>query len=488
MNQTAGKRGLRIKIILISILSISLPITLSIFATNNPIILGLAALGVITFATFAILLLLKPLDILLKGAEILSGGGMNHRIDIRSGDEFEEVGKSFNLTAEKLMQAFQNLEKDKDAVSVERNNLSTILSSIFDGIIAVDLSRNVSLVNRAGEYLIGYPQTELIGKPIEQFIRLYSDNEEVLPKTYCQPNFSRALRLLGKGGKQTKVNITTTPISEEVTTNLGSILLIHDLSKEAELEQMKLDFVSMASHELKTPLTSIIGYLSVFVDENKDKISKEELDLLQRSLVTSKQLLALVGNLLSVNKIEKEQLAVTIESIDYSNIIGKAVEDLQNQAKLKDITLTLNLPPTPLPKILADSVRVAEVITNLVSNAINYTNSGGAVSILVQDAPTEVTTTIQDTGVGIPKEAIPHLFNKFFRVSNKLQQANKGTGLGLYIAKSIIQKLNGKIWVESEEGKGSKFSFTLPVASQSSINLDTSKFTQEAIKMGALNY
>lgn len=488
MTQNPKKGTLRIKIILITLLSILLPLILSIFVIQNLLILSVVTLTFATLASLSIIWLLKPLDTLLKGAEILSGGGMNHRIDIRSGDEFEEVSKSFNLTAEKLMQAFQNLEKDKDFVSSERNKLSTILSSIIDGIIAVDLSRNIVLVNKAGEYLTGYPQHDLIGKPIDQLIHLYSEDEEILPKTYCQPNFAQTLKLLGKDGRQVRVNVTTAPIAQDITTNLGCILLIHDLSKEAELEQMKLDFVSMASHELKTPLTSIIGYLSVFIDENRTKISPEELGLLESSLVTSKQLLSLVGNLLSVNKIEKEQLSVSIEPLDYSIVVGKTVEDLQNQAKLKDITLTLNLPPTPLPKVLADPVRVAEVITNLVSNAINYTNSAGTVKVSVNVSPTEITTTISDTGIGIPKEAIPHLFNKFFRVSNSLQKANKGTGLGLYIARSIIMKLGGKIWVESEIGVGSNFIFTLPVVPQSNVSMDTSKFASEAIRTGALNY
>ncbi len=134
-----------------------------------------------------------------------------------------------------------------------------------------------------------------------------------------------------------------------------------------------------------------------------------------------------------------------------------------------------------------DPGRIIEVVTNLIANAINYTNPGGQVTVFMQVSPTEVTTTITDTGVGIPKEAIPRLFSKFFRVSNLTQKASKGTGLGLYIAKSIINKMNGKIWVESELGKGSRFLFTLPIASKTA-SLDSQKFTSEAIQSGALNY
>ncbi|MBI2599886.1 ATP-binding protein [Candidatus Daviesbacteria bacterium] len=128
------------------------------------------------------------------------------------------------------------------------------------------------------------------------------------------------------------------------------------------------------------------------------------------------------------------------------------------------------------------------MITNLVNNAISYTNSGGKIDISVSAAPNEVTTIVSDNGVGIPEDAIPHLFTKFFRVSNASQQMSKGTGLGLYITKSIIEKLNGKIWVESEFGKGSKFIFTLPVATQTSGLVNSNQFVNQAIQSGALNY
>ena len=293
---------------------------------------------------------------------------------------------------------------------------------------------------------------------------------------------------MGKNGQQTKVRLFSSQVLEGVQTKLGCILILHDLSKEEELEQMKFDFVSMASHELKTPLTSIIGYLAVFLNEYKSKLPKEEFNLLNRSLVSAQQLLRLIQNLLSVNKIEKEQLSVSLEPLDYYLILSKAVEDLRSQANLKNIVLTLIPPKSPLPKVLADPLRIGEVITNLVANAINYTGAGGKVDIFTHVSPNEIITSVSDTGVGIPKEAIPHLFNKFFRVSNELQKADKGTGLGLYIAKSIIEKLHGKIWVESEVGVGSKFCFTLPILTQSKSVLDSDKYALEAIQSGGLNY
>ena len=335
--------------------------------------------------------------------------------------------------------------------------------------------------------MTGFNLAELQGKSVDQFIHLFSETEEIPPQNYCKTTFNQPLKLVGKNGKQTRINLLASPVTEGMQANLSCILILHDLSHEQELERMKLDFVSMASHELKTPLTNIIGYLSVFIDENKSKLNKDQIDLLNHSLIASKQLLGLVENLLNVNKIERDQLSVSIEPTDLSAILTKSVDDLQNQAKLKNISLILNLQAL-LPKVLADPIRLPEVINNLVANAINYTNAGGSVRVSTEVSPTEVITTIADTGVGIPKDAIPHLFTKFFRVSS-IQKVSKGTGLGLYISKSIIQKLNGRIWVDSEINKGTQFHFSLPIAPQANLgSIDSDKFIGQAIQSGGLNY
>lgn len=481
------KISLRFKLISLLFSAVFIPLLAINFLNLTPPISYL--IGVITTiaATLILFLILKPLDKFISAAKSLGEGNLNYKLDIRSNDELESVADAFNLMAGKLLFSFQKLEQEKDVVASEKNRIDSVLSSIIDGIIALDFNKNVEFINKTAENITGFSQSDLAGKPIDQFLHLYSDQEEITPKTYCDISFNQTVTLIGKDSKRTKVNLTTSKIDGQVQTNLGCLLMLHDLSKEEDLERMKLDFISMASHELKTPLTSIIGYLSVFINENKEKISNDEIDLLEKSLISSQQLLTLVQNILSVNKIERDQMAVTPQSVDYQAILKKVVEDLQNQAKQKNITLTLSLPQEVLPKVMADPIRIAEVVTNLVANSINYTNAGGKIDISTQITPVEATTIISDTGIGIPKEAIPHLFNKFFRVSNTTQQAAKGTGLGLYIAKSIINRLGGKIWVESEIGKGSKFYFTLPTDTQIK-TFESDQFIGQEIQHGALNY
>jgi PAS domain S-box-containing protein len=477
---------LRFKLSVVSILTTLIPLVVLAFIQVEPIFYLLIAFPTTIISSFVLFYLITPLSNLVKGFNGLSSGDLNYRMHFKSGDEFEEIANSYNMMANKVAILISATQKDRTLISAERNRLNTILSSITDGIIALDVSKNIMLANKAAEFMCGFSQIEMKGRNLDDFLKLYAGGEQIFAKNVCEPQFNQSAVLVSKNGKQTRVNISTVSAAEEVQTDLGCILILQDLSKEEELERMKLDFVSMASHELKTPLTSITGYLSVFIKENQTKVPKEELELLEKSLVSAKQLYSLVTNLLSVNKIEREQLSFFTQAIDYSGVLKKAIDDLQNQAKLKNITLSLNTPPQ-LPKILADQVRISEVLDNLIANAINYTNSGGSVTVNVTTKPTEVITSVEDTGIGIPQDAIPNLFTKFFRVSNTSQQASKGTGLGLFISRSIIEKLGGKIWAESEVGKGSKFIFTVPAVSSIS-QFDSANFARETIQEGGLNY
>ncbi len=489
MNPSAKpKKGLRIKVALVATVTTLFPSILSLFVTLSSEFYILVTLICAAVSVLVLFLLLKPLADLVKSIKTFADGNFNQRIDLKSGDEFEEVGNTFNQMADKIAKTFQKLETDKTIAIAGKDKLDKVISSVTDGIIALDFNRNIILVNQAAQELTGYTQVEVQAKPIEQFIHLFAGTDEVMSKTYCQGSFNQSVKLVGKDGKQTKVNVMAAQVGSTFQTSLNCVLILHDLSQAEELEQMKLDFVSMASHELKTPLTSIVGYLSVFLDENRTKIPQESLSLLDNAFTAAQQLQTLIANLLNVNKIEKDQLSVSPEPIEYLPIVSKVIDDLKNQATQKNILVNINSPAQPLPKVLADPIRLAEVVTNLVSNAINYTNPGGKIEILITSSPAEVQTTISDNGAGIPAEALPHLFGKFFRVSNQLQKSNKGTGLGLYITKSIIEKLHGKIWVESQPGKGSKFSFTLPILTQSAGILDNNKFVSQSIQSGALNY
>ena len=245
--------------------------------------------------------------------------------------------------------------------------------------------------------------------------------------------------------------------------DVGAIITIHDITKERELEDMKLDFVSMAAHELRTPLTAIKGYISILQEEILPLLNDHQKTFFTRMQHSSEHLMALVENILNVSKIERGALKLELQAVDLDKCINEVLDELKYRAGEKQIALSYTNKLGKGVTALADEFRISQVLTNLLANAVNYTPSGGKVTIWTERVGREIITHIEDNGEGIPKEALSHLFTKFFRVSGKLEQGSKGTGLGLYITKSIVENHKGRIWVTSEVGKGSIFSFSLPV-------------------------
>lgn len=425
----------------------------------------------ITLGIILVKKLIKPINTLYQGAQILAKGELEHRFNIHSGDEIEFISQFLNLAAQNLKKTIGQISYDKDLAAAEKNKLNTIISSLTDGIIVLDLHQKVVLANRSAEKITGFQNSEMIDQTIASLITLKDqDNKEIPAKEYCKispggeenilPSQIQA-NLFGKNGSKTEVTITTTQITQGIQTDLGCILIMHDITQEKIFEQMQIDFVSMASHEIRTPLTSVINYLSVLKEESGDKLKSDQKEFLDRAFDTAKELSSLVENLLNVSKIERASFSVSLKPLDWLKRVTKIVENNQTQAVDKNITLRLNLPSQPIPQVLADNVRIDEVLNNLISNAINYTKEGGKIEVGVKLEGKEIITSVSDNGPGIPKEALSHLFVKFFRVPGALEEGNKGSGLGLYISKSIIDLHHGRIWVESEVGKGSTFYFSL---------------------------
>lgn len=415
--------------------------------------------------------LTKPISQLSNLTEKIEKGDFTVQSDIHTGDEIEDLGKSFDKMAKALLKSEEALERDREHIAAERNKLEVVIAGISDAIIATDTSGAIILFNKAAELITGYTFTDVEAKHIDEYIQLRNDEDNVLFDKLCPPHTpgfegvvfeKRGLTLQGRDEKTVTVDVISSQISEAESINLGCILLLHDVTKEKALEDMKLDFVSLAAHELRTPLTAITGYLSVFIDENEKELNLDQLTMVSRANIASQQLVGLVENLLNVSQIERGSVTLQVAPVKWSDTVRMVVADLQNRARDKQIALVFNESTEEISDVYVDKLRATEVVNNLVANAINYTEQHGSVTVWLEQRGDEVLTYIKDTGVGIPKEALPNLFTKFFRVSGALEHGSKGTGLGLYISKSIIEMHHGKIWVESELGKGSTFIFSLP--------------------------
>lgn len=237
-------------------------------------------------------------------------------------------------------------------------------------------------------------------------------------------------------------------------------------SKEATV---KLEFVSMVAHDLRTPLTSLKGYTYIMSRDYKTTFDEKQNMIMQKINISTQRLIVLVENLLNVTRLQKGTLTINSEPTDWIKNIDEIVAEVIDQAKIKKIDLQFIKPQDAPYNVMIDKLRINEVLMNLLANAINYTPTGGKIAVWVQKQGNEVITHVSDNGPGIPKEALPNLFTKFFQVTGKGQRESKGTGLGLYISKSIVDMHKGRIWVASEVGKGSQFSFSIPMAAQNSV-------------------
>ncbi len=464
--------SLRVKFSLVFLLSTVGSLALILVSRPNfvaGVIMMLVLLGALFLAVIFINSVAKPIEALKSAALRFGQGDFNVKVDIKTNDEIEDLANGFNQMGSQLNTLITALKKEREVLSAERNKLSVIVSGITDAVIAVDLSRKIIIFNPAAEGLTGYTQEEVLGRPIEEVIRLFEEGEELLPTYYCPVNNTniegisvskKSVVVMGK--KKGYASLVAGQIKDGSSVNLGCILTLHNSTEEMNLEKMKLDFVSMAAHELRTPLTSVRGYISIL--QNEVKMDAEHRQFLDRSMIAAMQLNDLVENLLSVSKIERGALAISKQPVDWVADVKAAVGELVQRAKEKNIDLTFQSPTQTIPYVHVDKLRVNEVVNNLVSNAINYTKPGGSIKVWLEAKDNLVLTHVSDTGQGVPKEALPHLFTKFFRVSGPLGQGSKGTGLGLYISRSIVEMHGGKIWADSEIGKGSTFTFSLPAA------------------------
>lgn len=231
--------------------------------------------------------------------------------------------------------------------------------------------------------------------------------------------------------------------------------------KLKELDKMKDEFLSTVSHELKTPLTPIKTYLELILDEDIGKINEEQRKGLEISLRRAEHLKRLIDDIVDVSRMESKKMKFYMENIDLRNIIENAVRDMKLLANEKQIKILENLPTRPV-YVKADEIRMAQVFSNLIDNSIKFSANGGKITINVKKERGNLSVNISDTGPGIPKKHHKKIFEKFYQVDSSTSRAFGGTGLGLPICKSIIEKHGGDIWVESKVGEGSTLHFTLP--------------------------
>ncbi len=397
-------------------------------------------------------------------------GNLHTSLRLVTNDEITEVAQNVGQMVAMLQETTAQVRKDTTELQIEKDKLIAILGGIKDGVLALDAHFRIVLVNNSAQTLLAIRQSDVYGMVIDSVITLQDDHgasvdigkqlsQQVTTHT---PFEGDTFTVLHDQHETKNISISTQVIYNTDKKPTLFILTIHDRTEEIKLEDMKLDFVSMAAHELRTPLTSIRGYLSVILMQAQN-LTEEQVAFLRRSEYSTVRLTLLIENLLSISKIERGVIRLMKAPVSWIDFLEALVEQMQVNAKSKHITLVCVKPVQPIPEITVDAVRISEVVNNLITNAITYTPEGGQVWVSVEMLDHEIITHVKDTGIGIPDDARTHLFTKFFRVKRGLEEGVHGIGVGLYMAKAIVEMHGGHISAETQVDQGSTFSFSLPL-------------------------
>lgn len=347
-------------------------------------------------------------------------------------------------------------------ISNEQKQMQAVIQHMADGLLLIDRKGTIITCNSTLAMMLGLQRGQIVGQNI------YANN---LHPNLAKVAATTAHQVARTGVLAQEVNIDSprprtlqifsTIITDNARHPAGEVRVVHDVTKERELDQLKDDFFSTISHELRTPLFSIQGFAQIMMEEpDLDVETRTEfLNTIQRQAI---QLSEMVNNLLDISKLEDGKLVLEQKPVSVVDVINQTILKLQGYAHQQQVKVVTNLAAT-IPVIIGDSHRLEQVLNNLIGNAIKFSPANEQILITAELGNDEVRVSVKDNGIGIPAEALESIFSRYYQVSNRSHRSPMGTGLGLHIAKQIVEAHGGKIWAESETGQGSVFTFTLPL-------------------------
>jgi two-component system phosphate regulon sensor histidine kinase PhoR len=367
-----------------------------------------------------------------------------------AGDALDKLAVSLSETAARLDLTIRTLRD-------ERNLSAAILGSMVEGVAVVDATDRVVFSNPGFSEILGLDMPPKIGSVLVESVRQTELIEAVHKVLRGEPAVHA--EIVTGTLRQRFFAATATAVRGGETS--GAVLVLHDITDLRKLERVRRDFIANVSHEFRTPLTAIQGFAETLLAGAIDD-PQNRLRFLEIILEHSRRLARLTEDLLMLSKMDADRLELEIRRLSVSQFVEGCIETTQRPAAEKDLRISVNL-QQPLPDIAADRRRLAEVLQNLLDNAMQYTPSGGQIMVSASANDAEVTFTVSDTGIGIPRADQSRIFERFYRVDVARSREVGGTGLGLSIAKHLVEVHGGRIWVESEVGQGSQFHFTVPI-------------------------
>lgn len=394
----------------------------------------------------------KPIRELTYAAKNISGGNYSKRVSIKSRDEFSELAATFNEMAGELDKTMADL-KDKNM------KFDSIMNSMTNSFVAVDSNLRIILINSIASRFFGIGTEDIIGCKLIEVIRNHQINE-ILQQVIADDSSSVSEISIGMP-EEGIFRVYASPIRSagSAKANSGGIITIHDITAVKKLEQIRTDFVSNVTHELKTPLTSIRGFVETLRSGavNDTDVTAKFLEIID---IEAERLTMLINDILQLSEIENRVSDTNISVNKLSEIIAEVISILQVSADKKGVKLIMEAEYNI--NIKANRDRIKQMLINLIDNAINYNVENGTVRISAKKADGRIAIIVADTGIGIAQQHLPRIFERFYRVDKGRSRNMGGTGLGLSIVKHIVNLYDGDIKVESEPGKGTEFIIHLP--------------------------
>ena len=370
--------------------------------------------------------------------------------------------EALTIFAQQVANAIENARLYEE-VRTKEKELAYQIDHASDPIFNLDAEGRFTLFNRAAEALSGYWREEILGRPYtDLFCPDYHDGvADLLAKTGGEGSRPYEVEILTKDGERVPVEIRLAPLYRDGQV-IGAQVIARDIRERKQLEQMREDFIASVSHDLRTPLASITGFTEVLLSEAPGPLTEVQQEFLDIIAESGERLLKLVNQILDVSKLDSGRFELHPAPVDLRLMVKSLVDQIRPLATKKQIALEVEI-ASDLPVITADPDRMERVLANLLSNAVKFTPEGGSVRVRLMCNGEAIRCEVSDTGIGIPSEDLPHLFERFRRASNAQKRRVKGAGLGLYISKAIVEAHGGEIGVESRLGEGTTFWFTLPI-------------------------
>ena len=390
----------------------------------------------------------RPIRLLTQAATQLANGKTTERLITRTRDEIGQLTHAFNSMTAQLQAQLKALED-------ERRKSHAVLQEMSDGVVIVDSLGNILLINPAAVSMFVEGQVDVIGHTLVEVLRLH---QVVELWQQCRETGEAQSAVLEISTRRQYLQAIATPLGQALPG--GTLLLFQNLTRERQLATMRRDFISNISHELRSPLASLKA-LSETLQGGALEDPPAARRFLQQMEAEIDALSQMIAELLELSRIESGQVPLAMEAVKPIDILIPARERLSLQADRTGLTVEVDC-PDDLPYILADPPRLEQVVVNLLHNAIKFTPDGGHILVKALLKDDTILFSVADTGVGISREDLPRIFERFFKTDRS--RAGGGTGLGLAIARHTVEAHGGKIWAESQEGKGSTFFFTIPLA------------------------